>query len=163
SDPVLEPGASFTVAPLSALGWDRVSVFLRLPKGGATLELQQGLRGGPLATTNAIRMRGAGAVAAEYPRGGEVIGIVFKNGAAAHDRDSRAREPFRARTRRCRNKRRGGITMTTGQNPPCKGAPPVHPVRTPAGKAKMQRPEDYVCDERKGEWVERRTGEGGKR
>ena len=83
SDPALEPGASFTVAPLTALGWDRVSVFLRLPKGGAILELQQGLRGGALATTNAIRMRGAGSVAAEYPRGGEVIGIVFKNGKVA--------------------------------------------------------------------------------
>lgn len=83
SDPVLEPGASFTVAPLSALGWDRVCVFLRLPKGGATLELQQGLRGGALAATNKIAMRGAGAVAAEYPRGAEVIGIVFKNGTAA--------------------------------------------------------------------------------
>jgi hypothetical protein len=60
-----------------------VCVFLRLPKGGATLALQQGLRGGPLTTTNAIRMRGAGAVAAEYPRGGEVIGIVFQNGKVA--------------------------------------------------------------------------------
>ena len=82
-DPVLEPGATFAVAPLAALGWDRVVVFLLLPKGGATLELQQGLRGGALATTNTLRMRGAGAVAAEYPRGGEVIGIVFKNGAVA--------------------------------------------------------------------------------
>jgi len=82
-DPVLEPGATFAVAPLSALGWARVVVFLRLPAGGATLELQQGLRGGALATTNTLRMRGAGAVVAEYPRGAEIIGIVFKNGGAA--------------------------------------------------------------------------------
>ena len=82
-DPVLEPGASFSVAPLSALGWDRVCVFLRLPKGGATLELQQGLRGGALATTNTIRMRKGGAVAAEYLRAAEIVGIVFKNGEAA--------------------------------------------------------------------------------
>jgi len=82
-DPVLEPGATFAVAPLAALGWGRVVVFLLLPKGGATLELQQGLRGGALATTHTMRMRGAGAVAAEYPRGAEVIGIVFKNGKAA--------------------------------------------------------------------------------
>jgi hypothetical protein len=46
-------------------------------------------------------------------------------------------------------------------NPPCKGAPPVHSVRTAAGKTKMQRPEDYVCDESCGEWTERRSGESG--
>lgn len=74
---------TFAVGPLSALGWSRVVVFLRLPKGGATLEIQQGLRGGALATTHTMRMRGAGAVAAEYPRAAEVVGIVFKNGGVA--------------------------------------------------------------------------------
>lgn len=52
--------------------------------------------------------------------------------------------------------------MTTADpNPPCKGAPPLHPIRLPSGKARMQRREDYVCDESRGKWTERRTGEGG--
>jgi len=49
------------------------------------------------------------------------------------------------------------------RNPRCKGKPPIRSVRTPSGKTKMQRREDYVCDERKGQWVERRTGESGTR
>jgi len=50
--------------------------------------------------------------------------------------------------------------MTHEVNPPCRGKPPVRTART---GGKPLRREDFVCDERKGEWVERRTGESGTR
>lgn len=68
---------------ISALGYENITVFMRVG-GAATLAIWQGLRAnGTMAITDVASLSGAGATSQVFNRTGEVVGFSFLNGATA--------------------------------------------------------------------------------